>query len=202
MLLERQDHAPRLEDPLLERADVGEARQPELRDQPLHRRAARVGQRVRLNVGRIALPLRAGARARAAWRTCRRSSDRGSPGRSTGCTGCTRSSTACPRSSASAGCRTRATAWRRAARSGARAGSAGQRSVQKRHWSHADRPMRSTWRRSWRYHAISGWETGSTTTPPSVFVTGSSRLAARRPIMTPPSSTRHIVFGRRRRPPR
>ena len=26
--------------------------------------------------------------------------------------------------------------------------------MQKRHWSHADRPMRSTWRRPWRYHAI------------------------------------------------
>ena len=65
--------------------------------------------------------------------------------------------------------------------------------MQKRHWSHAARPIRCTCTGVAECRRASGCAAGSTTTPPVVFVTGSSSEPAGRAIITPPSST--ATFG-------
>ena len=67
--------------------------------------------------------------------------------------------------------------------------SAGQNSVQKRHWSQAERPMRWTWIQGALWRRMRLCSAGRTTMPPVVLVTGTSRLAAGLAIITPPSST-------------
>ena len=67
----------------------------------------------------------------------------------------------------------------------------GHSSVQKLHWSQADRPILSMARQGARYRATSAWSSASTSTPPVVLVTGSSGPEARRPIMAPPTSVAH-----------
>ena len=181
----------RRERPILERPDVVELRQAELRHQPLHRRrAAIVGERMRLD-GRRRRPSRCSFLSRATgFAARRRSSGRGPPGRSRGCTGCTRSSTACPRSSATCGSSKperlhRAVRLDRVAEQVARAQLRAEAAlVAGRPADALDLPAARC-----RYRATSGCEAGSTTMPPVVLVTGSSRLAASRPIITPPSRT-------------